>query len=245
VVLTTEDPYAQLASAAPGVYHIVDAVRGTVENIEVQPNGSHAVLQSKPLDLSAGGAADAPPRSDSPWDVQRVALGERYFANVPTQDGTQLLITPGGIYLVLFMDEPEPHEIQQVTAERIATRLVTTPHCMLFLLRAGDAPWRDAPYSPPRLRKTCRFALDGPKPGYGWMLNVILVDIRTGLVRGLRKLALSNAFSHATARELAKQCAEPADDAAYVAEYVALVSRSTEDLAEMATDRFEQGKGAS
>lgn len=241
VVTDSADPMAQISE--PGTYALMDMVRGVRETIEVAADGSRRVVETEPLDIPHFGEAG---QVLTPPPFEMFAVGKAYCASrTRWPESMELRITPGGLDLVMLFGNPTDAEIEAVGGGRIAMRLLTAPHTMMFLFRCGDGPWMDAPFSVHRLPEAERVCPPDPGEGYGWMATLILVDARTGIVRSLRPLAMSRRFSCAILNAFERQKALPADDAAHVRETAWFRRKSTSALAADAIDRFEQGDTAS
>lgn len=240
VITDNDDPMAQITE--PGTYALADMVRGVHETIEVAADGSRRVLKAEPLGIPD--PAEVEEALASP-PFEMLVVGKPFCAGGPCwPEGLHLRIGPCGLDVVLFFGEPTDGEIKAVTEGRIAIRLLTAPHSMLFLIRCGDGPWMDAPFSVHRLPEEEHVCPPDPGEGYSWMATLILVDAETGIVRSLRPLAMSRRFSCAILNAFEKQKALPVDDAAHVRETARFRRKSTSALAAEAIDRFEQGDTA-
>jgi hypothetical protein len=121
-----------------------------------------------------------------------------------------------GAELRLFFPTPSPAEVAAVRAGPCDFALVPSGDVLFFLYRFGvvgaGAPWSDAPYSwhlvPEELRPL------PPAPGelgpeVRALLQVILTDAATGLVRVLRAVSLAPDFTRALFAAVAVQAAAP------------------------------------
>jgi len=122
----------------------------------------------------------------------------------------------GAHELRLFWASPSAREVHAVQNGQIEVALLVGPPVLWFLYRIdGGCDWSDAPYTwhllPPDQRMP-------PEPLTGearMLLNVVLVDATTGLIRALRAATLSPAVSQALHAAIAEQMAAPWDAAAY------------------------------
>ena len=260
VLIVDEDPRTYLTE--PGVYNNYDEVRGVTETIEVMADGQQRVLKSGPFPgmgpVPSCAPADPsspppppPPAAASaslaanvcaPFELIELALGKPYPYGVPPggAEGNQVTITPSGVLITRFLHQPTAYEIRSQDGG-FAMRLLHGQHTMMFLFRFGDGPWQDSPFSPHRLPVEFQVAPPAPGQGYGWLATIVMVDARTGLVRHVRKLALSQRFSVAILTAFNKLKSSSSDVAAHEREVVWMQRKSTSSLAGDAIDRFEQG----
>lgn len=237
VITDSDNPLAQITE--PGIYTLADMVRGVHETIEVAADGSRRVLKTELLRMPAAVEEDL---ATPPFEM--LMVGHAYASRTRWPEGMELRIGPGGLELVMLFGKPTEAEVKAVTEGRIAIRLLTAPHTMMFLFRCGDGPWMDAPFSVHRVLPEERVCPPDPGEGYSWMATFILVDAESGIVRGLRPLAMSRRFSCAILNAFERQKAQPADDAAHLRETAWFRRKSTSALAAEAIDRFEQGDTA-
>lgn len=239
ITLTDLDPRTQMTR--PGRYLSLDMVHGVAELIEVAQDLTQHVVETRPI-LSVIGDVEA---MAPPCPVQGQAVGQLYAAPRTTwPEGMHARVSPDGIELALFWASPAAQEIAMLHTQPIEMRLLSDTHAMMFLLRFGRGYWQEAPYSVHRVPPGLRGAPPDPGPGYGWPLYVVLVDARTGIVQGLRMIALSRRFSCAVLHAFEKQVALPADDTLHIQQVHRMQRRSLESLAAAAMDRFVQGETA-
>lgn len=243
VVVVTDDPSEM--NLPRGRYLMLDQGRGVAETVEVDNTGRQRVVGSEPLPIaSSEGGAPAVIGAAGAFEVREVAVGSLYQAGARNfLEGAHVSITPGGVELAIFMDEPTVGEVQAIQGKSPAMYLVERPNTMLFLAQFGDL-WLDAPYSIHRIPAAFRGSPPAPLQGYGWLLTVVVVDAGTGIVRAMRRLALSNRFSNAALRVLAEQANRPADLEHHVREVVALRATPLPELAATACSRFVLGETA-
>jgi len=243
VVLVTDDPREM--KLPRGRYLMFDQVRGVAETVEVDSAGTQRVVDSKPLPIGPGdGREPEVIGAAGPFEAREVVVGSLYQAGATKYpEGAHASITPGGVELALFIDEPTAQEVRTIQGKDFEAYLVEQPNTMLFLAKFGDL-WFEAPYNVHRVPSQFRAWPPAPSQGYGWPLAIVVVDARTGVVRAMRNLALSNRFSSATLRALAEQANRAADLDAHVREVIALRAKRFPELAATATTRFVLGETA-
>lgn len=136
--------------------------------------------------------------SDQP---RSLSVGAPYLAGRTTwPDGTSLFsVSPGGYELACFLSAPSAREVRSYRAgSPCRFGLAVHPPVLFLLYQFGELPWSDSPYSirllPPERQHLPETAgLEDPHA----LLTVILVDAATGLVRSIRAVTLSPAFTAA------------------------------------------------
>jgi hypothetical protein len=140
-------------------------------------------------------------------------IGEPYHPDrTRWPEASQFSYRQGGYELVLFMSQPTATEITSVGRAGSAAEfaLVSRDDLVVLVYRFGSLPWSDAPYSWHLVPEDQR-ALPAPvgvaEPHD--LLQVILVDASTGIVRGLRVLAWPTSFSAAMRLAIRAQASRP------------------------------------
>lgn len=153
----------------------------------------------------------------------------------------------GGHELVLFLRRPTPAEVAAVRggASEFALYHHEDQICLLYRFgRPGEGiPWSDAPTSwhlVPAAERVLPPATSGAERA---LLTVVLVDAADGLVRALRTVTWSPAFTAAVHAALRDQAARPWSEALYDANRTLLYARypSTEALLAVAPTRTRGG----
>lgn len=99
----------------------------------------------------------------------------------------------GATLLVLF-DGPTEDEITQFKqGSSFEIRFTSFGSVMMLTAKIGDLSWMDAPYNPHLSLGLTKFTI--PEEKEGLALTLVLVDTRTGIVKSLRVLGLSNEFT--------------------------------------------------
>lgn len=156
----------------------------------------------------------------------------------------------GGHELVLFYPQPSAHEVQAIKRGTVEVALYTEGDLLLLLHRFGDLPWSDSPYSWHLLRQALPEQATLPPPlGEGeesrTLLTVILVNAATGVIRALRVVSLSPAFTTALHLAILSQAQRPWPGEAYDRQLADLYRRypTTEALVARAQSRTVAGRG--
>lgn len=179
------------------------------------------------------------------YDLRKLVVGEPYAdGETAMPDGAHVDITPTGIELRLSFANVSESEVRILTHAPFSLRLLNAPRTMMFLTCFGDGRWSEAPFNVHRIPEEQRVLPAAPATGFGFALTLVVVDAATGIVRGLRQLALTQSFSLAILRAMQKQIALSADDEAHLREVARMQGRSTTSLASDAIDRFETGAAA-
>lgn len=118
--------------------------------------------------------------------------------------------------LKLFYARPAVPEIVDVKRGPAEFALTVVGDILFLVFRFGPQPWSDAPYSwwmVPADQRTPPPALAGEERA---LLNILLIDAGTGIIRAVRVVSLAPAFSQALHTAIQAQAAAGAfDQAAY------------------------------
>ena len=182
------------------------------------------------------------------------AVGKPYIVGrTHWPEGVDYNYRGGSHELRLFLARPsssEVRDIRQGQAEFAFLVRPEAPDVIVFLYRFGQAiPWSDQPYSWHLVKAARPDEATLPEPmevpeGHD-IIQVILVDASTGLVRGLRVLSFSPAFSAALRLAIREQAARPwPGDAAYNRQVQTLYARypTSEAMIQYAVARTLGGK---
>lgn len=144
-----------------------------------------------------------------------LSVGQPYAPGVSRYpECTQYNFRAGAHELILFYGSPSKGEVyaaRKGTAEFALA--LPSPQVIILAHRFGDdLPWSDSPYSwhlvPERERDLPSADLEQSMRA---QLRVVLVDAATGIVRALRLLTLSPAFTRALHAAIREQAALPFD----------------------------------
>lgn len=112
----------------------------------------------------------------------------------------------GAHELVLFFERPTPAEVRAVREGEAAFAVLAELPVLIFCYRFGTAlPWSDAPFSIhllPKGTQTAPFLFSSAEERA--LLNIVLVGAEDGIIRALRAVTFSPAFSrflHQSIRE--------------------------------------------
>jgi hypothetical protein len=148
------------------------------------------------------------------------SVGQLYNPNVRRwPEKPQFNFRQGGFELVLFYDRPSLTEILEIQSHQAEFALVVQGDVIFLLYRFGTAGlWSDAAYSyhlvpaaeqtpPPELGESDRI-----------LLQIVLVDASTGVIKALRAVSLSPDFSQKLVAAIQAQIEHPFDSASYDAQ---------------------------
>jgi hypothetical protein len=216
----------------PGNYLIVYRDRGVAEFVKVDE--AHRVhVTSKPLPAAI---ADPEHRAEPNFAFIELAVGQVFRPNgSQPPEGPHILISPGGIMLVLSTPKPNAHHVSTVVDGDVELLLVESASVILFLCRIDRFKFT-TPYMASGLRNDAT----PPRPlaEEGWALTVVLVDAGSGIVRGLRQLTLSGGFSRAVYDARLARRAHATGYEEFMRDARALAALGDEKLASLATARF-------
>lgn len=124
-------------------------------------------------------------------------------------EGTEYNFSDAGHELRLFISSPERTEIDAVRKGRVQVGLLVEGPIIFLLFKLGSMLWSDAPFSwwiVPEARRS------QPQPisdGQGALLQIVLIDAATGIVKALRSVALDTEFSRALHDAIIQQMQQP------------------------------------
>ncbi|MFR8871637.1 MAG: hypothetical protein ACLVIH_16775 [Paraclostridium sordellii] len=118
-------------------------------------------------------------------------------------EGITFDITDNGANVIIKFDSPILEEIKAIKEEKIKYAYYMQGNVIFMLFKFGDLDWMDAPYSVHLSKNLTRFL--EINDGQGLALNIHLVDAKTGILKVLRLVGLSNAFSKALIKDIEKQ----------------------------------------
>lgn len=143
---------------------------------------------------------------EKPAHPHWLAVGEPYIAGrTRFPEAVQYNFRGGQHELLFWVAEPTDREILDIRKGDCEFGLFEEQGALWFLYRFGESfGWSDAPFSIWRVAAQERKL---PEPGDGSLalLQVILVDAATGIVRGLRAVSLSRALTAALHRAITAQ----------------------------------------
>jgi hypothetical protein len=151
----------------------------------------------------------------------------------------------GAHELRMFLANPKPWEVEAIRTGPCEFALAVEGDLLFLLYHFGKAvPWSDAPYSwhlVPAEQRTLPEPTEAVEPHD--TLQIILVDALTGIVRGLRMVSFSQAFSIVLRTAIREQAAQPWPGGAEYDRQLAEVYRryDTDALLARARSRTEGG----
>lgn len=188
-------------------------------------------------------------------DLHELRVGQLYIpGRTSYPEAVQYNYRSGGHELLMWLANPRESEVEAVRAGPCQFALLTWRDVIFFLYRfehlRGGIPWSDAPFSihlvPPDQRTLpaplSEIAHDPDEARA--LLQIILVDAGTGIVRALRAVTLSPAFTAALHAAIRAQAERPwPGDAAYDAQIQAAYAAypSTRQMVKAAQSRTKGG----
>lgn len=162
-------------------------------------------------------------------------------------EAVQYLYRAGGHELLFWLRSPTRDEVESIRRGQAWFALYVEQPLIVLLYRFDSAiDWSDAPFSihlvPPDQRALP--AALGEAEESRALLQIVLVDADTGIVRALRQLTWSPAFTAVVHAAIREQAAKPWDVAAYDRALAALYQRfpTSEALLRAAVARTEGGR---
>lgn len=143
-----------------------------------------------------------------------------------------LLRTGGGI--TVAMPSPTREEVRAYRKGKIRFAMHEGEHVLLLLLKVGDQPWLDAPFSAALIPSDEFEAPDLPTSQSRLYLPFFLVDSATGLLRVLRAFTLSPQLTRRLREIALRQREAPFSQTGYYQEIQGLYRNDTEALARRA-----------
>lgn len=138
-------------------------------------------------------------------------VGEPYIAGRTSwPEAVEYNYRAGAHELRMFFDSPRAPTINSVRAGAADFALVVEPPVIFLLYRFAPAiAWSDAPYSCHLVPEDQRTLPDAEGPQTRALLHVVLVDAGTGLIRALRLVTFSPAYTRALHDAIREQASSP------------------------------------
>lgn len=162
-------------------------------------------------------------------ELHRYEVGKLYSPNrTRWPEAVDFNYRQGVFELRLFFGSPSSREIRDVERGPCEFALFTEGDLVVLLYRFGQTvAWSDAPYSwhlvPQEQRTLPEAALGGERRD---TMQIILIDAATGIIRALRIVSFSPAFSAALRLAIREQASRPwPGDAEYNRQVQALYQR--------------------
>jgi hypothetical protein len=178
--------------------------------------------------------------------MHKLEVGKPYHPNVSTwPEGGEYNFRAGQHELLLRFGNLKPEEIRDV-AEAVCEFALTVEQGIIFLLyRFGRAiDWSDAPYAwrlvPENQRQLPAPEATGQTRA---LLNVILIEATTGIVRAIRAVTFSPEMTRALHQAIREQAAQAWNVEAFDADLAAIYKQfSNHDLLRRAIVRCRGGE---
>lgn len=109
-------------------------------------------------------------------------------------EGVQFDIADDGATMLVFFQNPATEEIEQFkSGKNFEMRFTELYGVIIITVKIGNLNWMDAPYTPHLSRNLTKFQFPNENQGLG--LTLILIDARTGEIKHIRLLGLSERFT--------------------------------------------------
>jgi len=143
--------------------------------------------------------------------LTRLAVGELYIPGVTSfPERVQYNYREGGHELLMWLGSPTRQETRAIRKGRAEFALFVESDIIFLLYRfEGNLRWSDCPYSfhlVPSGQKQLPFDL--PTPDSRAILQILLVDAHTGILKAIRDCSLSPAFSRQLHEAIKEQAAQ-------------------------------------
>lgn len=139
-----------------------------------------------------------------------------------------------GLSIYVFMRRPNSSEIKNCSASSdLKVRLLMKSGIIFFLIKFGDLPWMDAPYTV-HLSKNLTHLIDIPD-NTGYFATVLLVDTATGKPAVIRGVTIDTSVSRLLNKMIQEQKELPFDHNVHNATIQSIYSKySTKELLKQA-----------
>jgi hypothetical protein len=108
------------------------------------------------------------------------------------QEGCKFDFSDSGGLLLLFYNSPTEKEIIDITKSNAKIGICEKEGVLFLLWKFGSQPWLDTPYS---IHLSQKFEFQPIEDSMGYSIHIILVDAQTGIVKGMRLIAMPNKLS--------------------------------------------------
>lgn len=165
-------------------------------------------------------------------------VGKKYEYVCRQEEGCYVDIDSAGMRIMAIFDRPTENEKKSMSSESpLEIRLITMRGTMLFLLKFGDMPWMDAPYTPHLSKGDISI---GQENGKGLATTIQLFDRGTGELLVQRLVGLNEEITKKIAREIDELKKKPFDQIDYADNLRQIYAAySTKDLVKMSSRGFK------
>ena len=165
-------------------------------------------------------------------------VGKRYENVCRQEEGCYVDIDSAGIRIMAIFDKPTEGERKSMSnGSPLEIRLITMRGIMLFLMKFGDMPWMDAPYTPHLSKGDISI---GQEDGKGLATTIQLFDRGTGELLVQRLVGLNEEMTKKIAREIDDMKKKPFDQIDYADNLRQIYGAyTTKDLVEMSSRGFK------
>ena len=146
-------------------------------------------------------------------DISVIEVGKCYDYLKTKIDGCRIDFDENGGLLFVYLVEPTITEVNNIIKNRLRIKLDVIEGVMMFTIKFNGSLMFDTPYSPQLSKNKIDF--HNIPEGRGFALSIVVADAKTGEVKGLRLVALSNKFSHDIAKAVDEVKKTPFNRAEY------------------------------
>jgi hypothetical protein len=148
--------------------------------------------------------------------MHKIEVGQLYLPHrTEYPEGCEYNFYDTGHELRLILANPDRSEVDAVRKGRLQVGLLVEGPAIFLLYKLGKMLWSDAPYSWWMVPEPRRGTPEPINPGQGVLLQIVLIDASTGIVQGLRAVALDTEFSQALHAAITNQMQHPTSPQVY------------------------------
>ena len=132
--------------------------------------------------------------------MQIIAKNQVFEPAINAHEGLSVHYKPNGFQIYFTLSQPQASEIEMVEEGELNFSAAKFGDLVLLSIKTGDAPWIDSPIVFDTPFSSTELADDE-----GIMLTFLLLDVPSGIVKGMRICALPHEFS-VDLQEMLKAC---------------------------------------
>lgn len=136
--------------------------------------------------------------------MQVLKVGELFKEGTTRyKEGCKFDMTDSGGNLTIFYNSPTIEEIEDISKGKVQYGYYKESNVIFMLFKFGNQEWIDCPYSV-HLSKHLT-DLQEPNEGFGYAVNIYLVDAATGILKVARLIGLNTRMSKMLKKDFIKQ----------------------------------------
>lgn len=153
------------------------------------------------------------------------------------QEGARFDLREEGAFLFFYYKAPTYIEIEDITGGKIELGLYIKEEMIFALFKFGGQNWFDAPYT---VHLSPKYEFKKLEDHLGVPMHVFVIDANTGIIKGMRLIALPNKFTGYLYSAVVNQKTLPFDKEKYFQKINQIYGNySTEDILERAEFRLK------